>query len=183
MKPLLVVLLALPAWSQINVKPASTEVAPHVFVPVGNIAPQTFVDLEKRFDTELSGIGGVNDPLDVLGGTRGIYLEGYGAVFTAEASLIITPTISPFRKTITEDEKRAVHLRKLERVEPLKRAMADMLKTAATTLAQVPANQQIVLAVRLLYLPWEDTTGLPAQIMMKADRTSAMAGRLLTEVQ
>ena len=31
------------------------------------------------------------DPIDMLGGTRGLYLAGYGTVFTTELSLIVTP--------------------------------------------------------------------------------------------
>ena len=57
------------------------------------------------------------------------------------------------------------------------------MKTAAMALIQVPEGQQFVLAVRLDYLPWEDTTGLPGQIVMKADRKSALAGDVQTEEQ
>jgi hypothetical protein len=39
-----------------------------------------------------------------------------------------------------------------------------------------------VIAVRLLYLPWEDTHGLPAQIVMKGDRRAA-AGSVQMEEQ
>src|SRR5207253_4527383 len=34
------------------------------------IAPQTFTDLEKHFDTKLATRYGPNDPIDLLGGTR-----------------------------------------------------------------------------------------------------------------
>lgn len=192
MKTLPLLLLVLPAWSQVQVKSETAypvpveptaERAAMIPSPSTRIAPQTFAVLEKQFDTDLSRVGGVSDPLDLLGGTRGVYLEGYGAVFTAEASLIITPTISPFRQKITEKDKDSVHQKKLARVQPLRQAMREILTTAAKALDQVPANQQMVFVVRLLYLPWEDTSGLPAQIMIKADRTSAMAGQFQTEVQ
>ena len=41
----------------------------------------------------------------------------------------------------------------------------------------------MVVAVRLLYQPWEDTPGLPGQIVMKGDRQSALAGDIQTEEQ
>ena len=41
----------------------------------------------------------------------------------------------------------------------------------------------VVVAVRLDYLNWEDTTGLPAQILMRADRKSALAGDIKEEQQ
>ena len=43
------------------------------------IALATLNDLEKRFDGKLASIGTVNDPLDLLGTTR-------GSIWTASAS-------------------------------------------------------------------------------------------------
>ena len=148
------------------------------------IAPQTLKELERRFDTQLATLGGPNDPIDILGTTRGLYLDGYGAVFTTEISLIVTPRISPFHQEITKEEATRVHQRKLARLPLLKQAMVDMLKNSALTLIQIPDSQQIVLAVRLLYLPYEDTTGLPAQVLMSASRRDMLNnGQIKTEEQ
>jgi hypothetical protein len=147
------------------------------------IAPQTFKDLEIRFDTQLASIGGPNDPIDILGTTRGLYLDGYGAVFTTEMSLIITPRINPFHQQMTKEEVAAVHRRKLARLPELKQAMADMMKSSAMTLIQIPDSQQIVVAVRLLYLPYEDTTGLPAQLLLSASRRDVLNGQVKAEEQ
>jgi hypothetical protein len=35
--------------------------------------------------------------------------------------------------------------------------------------------------VRLYYGAWEDTTGMPAQVIMRADRAAAAAGKVETE--
>ena len=51
------------------------------------------------------------------------------------------------------------------------------------TLIQIPDNQQIVLAVRLDYLRWEDTMGLPGLIVMRADRRSALADNITEDLQ
>lgn len=147
------------------------------------IAPQTFKELERRFDNQLAGIGGPNDPIDLLGATRGLYLDGYGAAFTTEVSLIITPSVSPFHQQITKEEAARVHQRKLARLPALKQAMTEMLKNSAMTLIQIPDSQQIVVAVRLLYLPWEDTTGLPAQVLLSASRREVLNGQIKTEEQ
>lgn len=147
------------------------------------IAPQTFRELERRFDSQLATTGGPNDAIDLLGTTRGLYLDGYGAVFTTEVSLIVTPPINPFHQQITKEEAARVHQRKLDRLPLLKKAMAEMMKNSAMTLLQIPDTQQIVVAVRLLYLPYEDTTGLPAQLMMSASRHDAMAGLVKMEDQ
>jgi len=48
--------------------------------------------------------------------------------------------------------------------------MREMLLASAASLDTVPANEQIALGVTLFYYGWEDTTGLPAQIVMQAPR-------------
>jgi len=65
----------------------------------------------------------------------------------------------------------------------LKAAVTEMAKTVATNMGQVPDNQQVVVAVRLSYAPWENTSGLPGLIVAKADRRSAMAGNFQLEEQ
>lgn len=140
------------------------------------IARGTFTDLERRFDGALGNLGATNDPIDMLGSTRGVYLDGYGVVFTTELSLVISPTLNPFRQTITKEVAAQVHQRKIDRLPALRKAMREMVRAAATTLIQIPDNQLVVVAVRLAYLNWEDTSGLPGQILMRADRRSALGG-------
>ena len=130
----------------------------------------TLVAMEKIFDGSLERTGG-DDPLMVLGGTCGIYLEGYGAVFTAQVSLIASPALSPFRQTMSPQDVSRVHQRKLRQVPLLKQAMREMLLHSARTLDTVPPNEQIVVGVSLLYYSWEDTEGLPSQVVMRAQRS------------
>jgi len=92
--------------------------------------------------------------VDLLGNTRGVYLDGYGAVFTTEASLVVTPTTNPFRQSISKELADGVRKRKIERLPLLKTAMKDMMRSMATTLIQIPADQQMVLIVRFYYEPW-----------------------------
>lgn len=147
------------------------------------IALATFNELEKRCDGKLAAIGTANDPLDLLGSTRGVYLDNFGVVFTSELSLIVSPTINPFHQTITDKEKAQTHQRKIDRLPALKKVMREMMRVAATTLIQIPESQQIVFAVRLDYLKWEDTTGLPGLVIMRADRRSALADNITEELQ
>jgi len=67
-----------------------------------------------------------------------------------------------------------VHQRKLRHVPLLKQAMREMLLHSARTLDTIPLNEQIVVGVSLFYFSWEDTGGLPSQVVMRAQR-----GRLL----
>jgi hypothetical protein len=133
------------------------------------IAPQTFRDLEKRFDARLEGlVANSNEPTEVLGFTRGLYVEDFGVVFTAEVSLVRTPGISPFLHDIPKEMVERVRKERLERLPMLKDAMREMLRNMAMTFLQVPPGQKVVLAVRLLYGSMEPTAGMPAQVMMSA---------------
>lgn len=133
--------------------------------------------IERNCDDKLRGIGEPNT-VDLLGATRGVYLDGYGTVFTTEMSLVTPPAIYPFHPTITEPEKVRQHQKKLERLPLLRAAMKEMMKSVAASLTAMPDNQLIVLSVRLDNMKWEDTSGLPGMILMKADRRSALAGNV-----
>lgn len=133
--------------------------------------------MERSFDTRIGKID-IALPFDLLGSTRGLYLEGYGAVFSAEVSLIITSPLSPFHTSITKDEVARVHARKLQRVPLLKRNMREMLGAMASSLDTVPSNEQIVLAVSLFYYNWEDRGSLPQQIVMQGQRQKLIDAQL-----
>jgi len=185
-------LLAVPAFSQIASRPtpAAASMPPSAGARAILGAPKasriplsTFVTLERGFDAKLAAMNDRNGPVDLLGATRGMYLDGYGVVFTTEMGLVATPTVNPFNSTITEQQKNQVHSAKVTRLPILKKVMTEMVRNVATNLSQVADNQQIVIAVRLDYLTWENTTGLPGLVVAKADRRSAMAGTIDIEEQ
>lgn len=140
----------------------------------------TIYNIERAFDDKLRGLGEPNT-VDLLGATRGLYLDDYGAIFTAEIGLVSPPAIYPFHPTITPAEKLQLHRTKVQRLPKLRDLVKDMARSIAAGLPTLPDTQQIVVAVRLDYRNWEDTTGLPGMIMVKADRRSALAGNLQSE--
>ena len=179
-------LAACAAMAQVATKPVAAAATPST--PTLNGQPvrlslATFYQIERDFDYRLDKIGDANSPIDVLGATRGLYLDGYGAVFTSEISLVRAPSVTPFHQAITKQEMAQVHQKKLERLPVLRNALKEMVKAAARSLFLVPENQQIVVAVRLDYLQWEDVSGLPGLILMRADRKSALAGEIHHEEQ
>jgi hypothetical protein len=117
-------------------------------------------------------------PCDILGNTRGVYLDGYGEVFTSLLSLAPTPTPNPFR-TFTSKDVMDIHARKVKQVPVLREKMRDTLlaMAASPALEGVRGDEQIVCGVSLFYYSWEDTNGLPAQIVMQG------AKRKLLDVQ
>jgi len=135
--------------------------------------------MEKSFDQRIERMG-PEEPLVLLGNTRGVYLEGYGAVFTSEVSLINVPNLTPFRPSYSKEEIARIHTRKLQRLPVLKQGMRQMMLAAAASLDEVPATEQIAVGVSLFYFSWEDTSGLPGQVLMLAEKQKlldAQAGR------
>lgn len=181
----LLLLASLPAAAQITKASAPAGGPAPV---VGAITPLklsigSFLPLEKRFNTQLATLFDANNPLDLLGLTRGVYLEGYGVVFTAELSLMVTPNITPFQMEIPKELADRVRQTKIERLPVLKTAMKEMMAIAARTFFQIPPNQQVAISVRFLYQPWENRTGMPSQILMRADRRGALSGDIQVEEQ
>lgn len=133
--------------------------------------------VEKIFDSRLERLS-IEEPFDLLGSTRAVYLEGYGAVLTVEANLVAGPAITPFRPSLSKEEIARLNLKKQQRLPVLKRMMHEMLLDAAASLEAVPLGEQIVLAVSLFYFSWEDRTGLPGQILMQAQRQTLLNYKL-----
>jgi len=176
------------AWGQAAEKVAMT--TPALAAPCVNgpkITPQSFTGLESAFGTKMTSL---KDPVDVVGGPLALYLRDYGLTLTAGIMLVQTPTVNPFRREISEADKVRTHERKLAQVPPLKQAMREMVRQSALLLGGAVALQgtegpalQVVVSVKVMYFPWEDTSNLPGQIIMKADLKNAMAGHIQEEDQ
>src|SRR5208282_4071738 len=76
--------------------------------------------VEKNCDGQLAYTA---DAFDLLGTTRGVYLEGYGVVFSTELNLIVSPNLSPFHTSFSKIEIARIHDRKVERLPLLKQKM------------------------------------------------------------
>jgi hypothetical protein len=135
----------------------------------------TLAAAEKNLDNRFAGLWSDN-PFIMLGPTRGVYLEGYGAVFTAEVNLVAGPQISILTPSMTKASISQHRLKKIERIPELKKAMAKALADTAASpaMASVPPDEQIVLVAFLSHFPWEDLTGVPSQIMMQGSKKKLM---------
>lgn len=132
------------------------------------VSRASLVAMEKSLDDRVTRFWGEN-PFALLGPTRGIYLEGYGAVFTAEVNLANSP-ITLMHLSLTKQELEEHHQKKLERVPKLKGILRQALADSAASLDGVSPEEQIVIAVFLARYPWEDTAGIPGQITMQAQK-------------
>jgi hypothetical protein len=164
--------------------PPNRTVAPLLLAPapVAHLSQGLLDNLEKAFDIRLFPPI-EKEPLDSLGSTRALYLEAYGTVFTTELMLIVTPNENPFRPIIPEPLKQQIHERKLSQLPKLQDVMKELVKMAAVTLTPMPDDQKIIYAVRVRYYMWENTTGLPAQIKMSADKKAALMGDIKTVIE
>ena len=185
---LLIAMTLTPVGAQIQqrpVPPSTVTAKPPagVSLPAAGTTGGIVLDsLEKDLDRRISTTGGT-DPCYLLGLTRGLYISGFGAVFTAELDLVAnSPQLGPFKTSVTPEEKATVHKRKLAHVPLLQNTLRDMIAALAASpaLKNAPDTDQLVVAARLVYRPWEDTSGLPSQIVVRSDRRG---GNIRTEVQ
>jgi len=124
--------------------------------------------MEKSLDNRFTRLWDDN-PFVLPGPTRGIYLEGHGAVFSAEVNLVTAPTLI-MRPEMSKDEREHFRLKKIQRLPQLRSAMRAALADSAASLDTVPNDEQIVIAVLLSRYGWEDVTGLPSQIMVQGQK-------------
>ena len=135
----------------------------------------TLAATERKLDNSFTKLWSDN-PFVVLGPTRGVYLEGYGAVFTAEVNLVAGPVLGIMTPPMTKQDIAIHKQKKIARIPELKKALAKALVEvgASPEMATVPPEEQIVLVAFLSHFPWEDLDGLPAQIMMQGSKKQLM---------
>jgi len=129
--------------------------------------------MQQSLDNKLSRLW-PQDPAEVLGLTQGTYIQGFGAVFLSEVNLAPAAGISPFHPTVSADEVRRTHEKKVQRMAAIRTAMRGMLVDSARSLDSVPADEQIAVGLSLFYWKWENRDGLPAQIVMHAPRKALL---------
>jgi len=125
--------------------------------------------MESSIDDKVALIQ-IDDPFQMVGGTRGMYINGYGAVFMSELDLVANNLVSPFRPQVTKEDLIRLKHKKQQRIITLKASMRKMLVATASSLDGVPLNEQVVIGITLHHFAWEDFSGLPRQIVMLAPR-------------
>lgn len=132
--------------------------------------------VEKSLDERINKLWADN-PLALLGSTRGVYLDGYGVVLTAEVNMVIGGT-SLMQPKWTKADTDLHRKKKLDRLPQLRAAMKDALVASASSLDPVAANEQIVLSVFVSKYSWEDATGIPMQVTMQGIKSKLLEAKL-----
>lgn len=133
------------------------------------ISRNSVVALERAVDQSFVNIM-INEPIVSLGPTQAVYVDGVGVIVQQEVNLKPVASISPFKPMYTKEEIARIRQVKLEKLPMLKVGMRDMLVQAASKIDGMPDEERIILAVKLFHFTWEDTTGLPVQVVMQAPR-------------
>jgi hypothetical protein len=128
----------------------------------------TLAGMEKSLDERIQRLWD-DTPYLLLGTTRGVYLEGYGAVFTAEVNLVMNP-VSLMNTRLTKDDIAKVRQKKLDRLPTLKKVLRESMVSMAASLDTVPGEEQIAIVAFIDHYPWEDVTGVPVQITLTAQK-------------
>jgi hypothetical protein len=146
--------------------------APPVAAPAVPRAALAVIEknIDKRLERAIP-----TDQFLVLGATRGLYLEGYGVVFSTEMNLMASAAANPFRPAFTKQDIEQIRRKKVERMAILRDQVRQALIGAGASLDQVPENESVVLGIVLFYFKWEDTSGLPAQLIMQAPRKALVS--------
>jgi hypothetical protein len=130
---------------------------------------------EKGLDATLQRFTSDNTRT-LIGLSRGVYLEGVGAVLTAEVILVNAP-VSIMHPLPTKEEVVLMHKTKIERVPQLKKVLKDALVSAAASLAAIPLDEQIVIAVIIPRFTFEDATGIPVQVTVQASKRKLLESK------
>ncbi len=132
------------------------------------VSRATLTSMEKSLDERIQRLW-TDSPYLLIGTTRGVYLEGYGAVFTAEVNLVITP-ISLMNAVLTKQDIARTRATKMERIPVLTKALKEALVSMGGSLDTVPGDEQVAIVVFIDHYPWEDINGLPVQLTFHAQR-------------
>jgi len=117
---------------------------------------------EKSLDDRLRRQG----DLGLVGASRAVYLEGYGAVFSAEVTLA-TVQVGPFTP-VTQQQMDQMKAAKLKRLPELKNAMKQQLVAMASALNILP-DEQVAIALLVVRYPGEEKV-IPMQVVVQAPK-------------
>jgi hypothetical protein len=124
--------------------------------------------VERSFDQRFQQFN-VDDPIEVLGPARGVYVEKFGVILSAEVNLVVM-AITPFRPQITAEQLEKLRQKKLARLAEVRKMMRDSMVSTATSLKALGADEQVVVGLTFFHRPFELVQDLPGQIVMQAPK-------------
>jgi hypothetical protein len=142
-------------------------------VPPPHVTRASVAAMEDSLDNRIVRLR-IDAPFYLVCGSRGAYIDGYGVVFAVEVNLVAANLVSPFRPQVTKDELLKLKHEKEQRLPVLRQAMRQILIDSAGSLDGIPPTENIAIGMTLVYQPWEESGGLPRQIVMQAPKKTLM---------
>ena len=123
----------------------------------------------ERFQEVIQNVLRRNVGSTVLSSPRGAYLEGYGAVFSTEASLYRIRPLTPFGpKTYSRQELDEAYQAALDRVEHLKENLRQAVAEHGSVLGQLKPDHTLAVIVHLFNGVGDPRRPFPSQLIFKA---------------
>ena len=143
--------------------------------PAPRVSRTNLAAVEQKLDRGIVALD-LHQPGGILGATRGVYLDGYGVVFSTEVELLPYAAPNPFKPEYSKPEIARLKGTKQLRIAVLRQRMREAMIAAGAALDSIPVNEQIAYAVTIPYWKWEDSSGMPSQILMQAPRSALLQG-------
>jgi hypothetical protein len=140
------------------------------------VTRSTLVAAERAVDRNVTTFSS-EDQGFLLGPARAVYLDGYGAVLTAEVDLVPSAAPNPFRPQYSKSDIANIKGKKRIRLAMLREKMREILVSTSASLENVSIDDKVALAVTIPYYTWEDSDGMPRQILMYGTRRGLAASR------
>jgi hypothetical protein len=156
-------------------RPTVKKVAAAPAISTPRISRNAMAALEKSIDERVLHLW-TEHPWVLLGNTRGVYVQGFGTVLTAEINLVTGPTMM-MRTGVTAEEKAAHRVKRIKRFPELRAELRKVLMDAASTLETMPAEENLVFCAFLSKYPWEDVSGLPAQLILTGQKKKLLEAK------
>ena len=80
--------------------------------------------------------------------------------------------MSPFRPAYSRPEIQNLNQQKRAKLADLRSQLRQVLVDQGAVLTRIPPTEKVAIVVTLFNFNWEDTTGLPSQIVLQATRQS-----------
>jgi hypothetical protein len=126
--------------------------------------------VEALTDRALRGYS-IDNPIDPMTPTHGVYAEGFGVVFITDVNLTVISPLWGFGGVPSKEEINRIRESKLRKLPGFKDFMTTLLINAATRLDQLKPDESILLHVRFYYMEkMEDRSGLPTFLTVQAKR-------------
>ena len=148
-------------WTAIFAATVLTAAAPRIPRPAMQAVERSFDQRFQQFN--------VDDPIEVLGPARGVYVDKFGVILSAEVNLVVT-AITPFRPQITGEQVEKLRQKKLARLPQVRQMMRDTMVSAATQLKTLGLDDQVVVGLTFFHRSFESVQELPGQIVMQAPK-------------